>query len=83
MRQGASPQQAAENAIQRIVRHYPHYVGAVFAVDKAGKHAGACHGWSFQYAYQNRSVKEPQFVTVQPITALKEQPNKRYMVLQQ
>lgn len=69
MRQGASPKQAAEGAVQRIARHYPQYVGAVFAVDRAGNHAGASHGWIFQYAYQSPNVKEPQIVTVQPMKA--------------
>ena len=67
MRQGANPQQAAEDAIQRIVRHYPNYVGALFAVNKTGSHAGACHGWTFQYAFKNSSVMEPQIVSVQPL----------------
>ena len=67
MRQGASPKQAAEDAIHRIVKHYPLYVGAVLAVDKAGNHAGACHGWTFQYAFQDSTVKEPQIVSVQPV----------------
>ena len=67
MRQGASPKQAAEDAVQRIARHYPQYVGAVFAVDRAGNHAGASHGWIFQYTYQAPNVKEPQIVTVQPM----------------
>ena len=67
MRQGLSPQRAAEAAILRIVKHYPKYVGALFAVDKAGNHAGACHGWTFQYSFQDKQVKEIQTVTVQPI----------------
>lgn len=67
MRQGATPKQAAEDAIQRIVKHYPLYVGALFAVDKAGNHAGACHGWTFQYAFQNSNLNAPQIVTVQPV----------------
>lgn len=67
MRQGASPKQAAEDAIQRIAKHYPQYVGALFAVNKAGNHAGASHGWIFQYAFRNLDLKEPQVVTVQPM----------------
>lgn len=70
MRQGASPQQAAEGAIQRIVKHYPQYVGAFIAVDKLGNHAGACHGWTFQYSFQNSSLEEPEVITVQPAKLL-------------
>ncbi len=75
MRQGASPKQAAEAAIQRIVKHYPLYVGALFAVDKAGNHAGACHGWTFQYAFQDSTLKAPQIVTVQPVEVKTKQAN--------
>ncbi|DBA97520.1 hypothetical protein WJX77_010669 [Trebouxia sp. C0004] len=67
MRQGATPKQAAEDAIQRIVKHYPLYVGALFAVNKDGNHAGACHGWTFQYAFQDNTLTAPQVVTVQPV----------------
>ena len=73
MRQGAIPQQAAEDAIQRIVKHYPQYVGALIAVDKLGNHAGACHGWTFQYAFQNSSLEEPEVITVQPAKLLSKQ----------
>ena len=71
MRQGISPKLAAENAIQRIARHYPTYVGAVFAIDKAGNHAGASHGWIFQYAFQKHGMQEPKIVTVQPLSMLR------------
>ena len=71
MRQGMSPKLAAEDAIQRIAKHYPQYVGALFAVDKAGNHAGASHGWIFQYAFQTFGVKEPEIVTVQPLSMLR------------
>ncbi len=75
MRQGATPKQAAEDAIQRIVKHYPLYVGALFAVDKAGNHAGACHGWTFQYAFQDSTLNAPQTVTVQPVDVKTKQAN--------
>lgn len=67
MRQGASPQAAAEDAVRRIVRYYPKYVGALFAIDKAGNHAGACHGWTFQYSIMNSSLSKPYVVTVHPL----------------
>lgn len=75
MRQGATPKQAAEDAVQRIVKHYPLYVGALFAVDKAGNHAGACHGWTFQYAFQDNTLNAPQIVTVQPVNIKTKQVN--------
>lgn len=70
MRQGMSPKLAAEDAILRIAKHYPQYVGALFAVDKAGNHAGASHGWIFQYAFQTHDTKEPEIVTVQPVSIM-------------
>ncbi|KAL2920452.1 putative isoaspartyl peptidase/L-asparaginase 3, partial [Bienertia sinuspersici] len=50
MRHGMEPKLAAEDAISRITRKFPSFVGAVFAVSKNGVHAGACHGWTFQYS---------------------------------
>ncbi|KAG0462203.1 hypothetical protein HPP92_020679 [Vanilla planifolia] len=41
MRQGMEPKHAAAEAISRIARKYPGFVGAVFALDKNGLHAGA------------------------------------------
>ena len=70
MRQGKTPKAAAEDAIRRIVKYYPKYVGALFAVDTAGNHAGACHGWTFKYAIQNNTMSEPYVITVQPIDVL-------------
>ncbi|KAK2653447.1 hypothetical protein Ddye_013303 [Dipteronia dyeriana] len=50
MRQGMEPKHAAKDAISRIARRFPDFVGAVVAVNKNGVHAGACHGWTFQYS---------------------------------
>ena len=70
MRRGLSPKQAAEDAILRVVKHYPKYIGAVIAVDKKGNHAGACHGWTFQYTFQNSKVESPQVVTVESLNRI-------------
>lgn len=55
MRQGMSPKHAAEDAIQRIVRHYPSYVGALIAVDYRGSHGAAAYGWTFEYTVRSHS----------------------------
>lgn len=55
MRQGMSPRKAAEDAIQRIVRFYPAYVGAVIAIDSRGRHGAAAHGWTFEYTVRSAS----------------------------
>lgn len=38
MRNGMSPSDAATDAIQRIVKYYPKFTGAIVAVDKYGNH---------------------------------------------
>ncbi|PKA60167.1 putative isoaspartyl peptidase/L-asparaginase 3 [Apostasia shenzhenica] len=66
MRQGMEPDKAAADAIRRIARKYPNFVGAVFALSKNGVHAGACHGWTFQYSVRNPSMKDVEVFTVAP-----------------
>ncbi|KAG0460732.1 hypothetical protein HPP92_021029 [Vanilla planifolia] len=66
MRQGMEPKHAAAEAISRIARKYPGFVGAVFALDKNGLHAGAAHGWTFQYSVRTPNMKDVQIFTVMP-----------------
>ena len=44
MRQGHSPNSAAEIAVKRIVKHYPKFSGAVIALNKEGQYGAACNG---------------------------------------
>lgn len=44
MRRGASPTDACRDALHRIVRHHPQFVGAVVAVNVNGAYGAACHG---------------------------------------
>ncbi|CAI0449630.1 unnamed protein product, partial [Linum tenue] len=66
MRRGMEPKLAAEDAISRIARKFPDFVGAVFAVNTNGVHAGACHGWTFQYSVRNAHMKDVEVFTVLP-----------------
>ncbi|KAF8380546.1 hypothetical protein HHK36_028034 [Tetracentron sinense] len=66
MRLGMEPKLAAKDAILRIARKYPDFVGAVFAVDKNGVHAGACHGWTFQYSVRSLYMNDVEVFTVLP-----------------
>lgn len=66
MRQGMKPEEAAKDAVSRIARKFPDFVGAVVAVDKNGSHAGACHGWTFQYSVQSPDMDDVQVFTVLP-----------------
>ncbi len=38
MRNGMDPSEAANDAISRIVKIYPNFVGAIIAMDKYGNH---------------------------------------------
>lgn len=60
------PKSAAKDAIVRIAKKYPNFVGAVFAVNKAGVHAGACHGWTFQYSVRSSEMTDVEIFTVVP-----------------
>lgn len=66
MRQGKDPEHAAVNAMARIARKYPNFVGAVFAVNKKGAHGGACHGWTFQYSVRAIGMQDVEVFTVKP-----------------
>lgn len=69
LRRGMEPKVAAEDAISRIARKFPNFVGAVFAVSKDGVHAGACHGWTFQYSVRLPSMDDVEVFTVTPQSA--------------
>ncbi|XP_074291128.1 putative isoaspartyl peptidase/L-asparaginase 3 isoform X3 [Silene latifolia] len=68
MRQGMEPKLAAEDAISRISRKFPNFVGAIFAVNKDGVHAGACHGWTFQYSVRLPHMDDVKVFTITPQT---------------
>lgn len=54
MRRGLSPTEAAQEAVFRIGRKYPEFMGAVIALNKAGDFGAACHGIeSFPFAVTN------------------------------
>nr|XP_043632724.1 probable isoaspartyl peptidase/L-asparaginase 3 isoform X2 [Erigeron canadensis] len=66
MRLGIEPRLAAKDAISRIAKKYPNFVGAIFAVDKNGTHAGACYGWTFQYSVRGPNMDDVEVFTVYP-----------------
>lgn len=68
MRLRKKPQKAAEDAVRRILKYYPSYIGALIAVDASGKHAAAAAGWKFEYAVRDSSSNTTQVHTVQPIS---------------
>ncbi|MBA0689458.1 hypothetical protein Goari_007187, partial [Gossypium aridum] len=66
MRQGMEPELAAKDAISRIARKFPDFMGAVVAINKDGVHAGACHGWTFQYSVRSPDMDDVKVFTVLP-----------------
>ncbi|GKC13233.1 putative root cap [Tanacetum coccineum] len=64
MRLGMEPKLAAKDAISRIAKKYLNFVGALFAVNKNGTHAGACYGWMFQYSVRSPGMDDVEVVTV-------------------
>ncbi|EFJ20350.1 hypothetical protein SELMODRAFT_108968, partial [Selaginella moellendorffii] len=66
MRRGMTPQQAADDAIARIRRKYPDFVGALFAINRQLEHAGACHGWTFRYSVWSKGMDVVEVITVLP-----------------
>lgn len=66
MRRGMEPELAAKDAISRIARKFPDFVGAVVAINKNGEHAGACHGWTFKYSVRSPEMEDVKVFTVLP-----------------
>ncbi|KAI4332807.1 hypothetical protein L6164_017686 [Bauhinia variegata] len=66
MRLGMEPKLAAQDAIARIAKKFPGFLGAVVAINKKGEHAGACHGWTFKYSVRRPGMKDVQVFTVLP-----------------
>ena len=68
MRLGMEPKLAAKDAMARIARKFPDFLGAVVALNKKGEHAGACHGWTFKYSVRSPAMKDVEVFTVLPET---------------
>ena len=68
MRLGKKPRKAAEDAVLRILKYYPTYIGALIAVDTSGKHSAAAAGWKFKYAVRDASSNATQVHAVEPIS---------------
>ena len=67
MRLGSSTSKASKDAIRRILKFYPSYIGAVIAVDAKGEHAAAAAGWTFEYAARSRASNATQIFEIQPL----------------
>ena len=68
LRRGMAPSEAAEDAVRRIARRVPSYVGAVVAVGKDGRHGAAAHGWTFVYSFASGGTGgQVEKVQVEPL----------------
>ena len=66
MRLGMSAKDAAEDAVARIRRFYPSFLGALIAVGADGTHAGAVNCWQLTYSVRGDGMREPQTFQVDP-----------------
>ncbi|PON27709.1 N(4)-(beta-N-acetylglucosaminyl)-L-asparaginase precursor [Trichoderma gamsii] len=67
LRRGLTPQQAAEDAVRRILAKYPDAKTGIVVVDKRGEHAAAASGWEFSYSYRGGGMERTEEVKVRPL----------------
>ncbi|KAM0275705.1 hypothetical protein ACHAQH_007503 [Verticillium albo-atrum] len=66
MRNGMGPEEAARDAVRRMVRKYPAVASGIVVVDKDGNHGAAASGWggTFTYAYRGGNMNATVVVEV-------------------
>ncbi|XP_039256265.2 LOW QUALITY PROTEIN: N(4)-(beta-N-acetylglucosaminyl)-L-asparaginase-like [Styela clava] len=62
MRQGMKPSDAAKDAIDRILKRYPTFSGALIGVNMRGDYGAACTGFN-EFEYCVRTESKPQTTT--------------------
>lgn len=63
MRQGHSPQEAGKIALERIIKHYSEFMGAIVVADKFGNYDAACHGIDyFPFSIYNLDSNDVQVI---------------------
>ena len=73
LRRGMSPQEAADDAVERMVRRYPAVRSGIVVVDREGRHAGSASGWTFTYSWRGGQMEESSVVVVQPLNEVREE----------
>lgn len=68
MRRGMTPQEAADDAVMRMIRKYPEASSGLVVVNKEGQHGGAGSGWTFTYSFRSGDMSKSEVVTVPPLT---------------
>jgi N4-(beta-N-acetylglucosaminyl)-L-asparaginase len=67
LRRGMTPQQAADDAVRRIIARYPDAKTGIVVVDNQGEHAAAASGWEFTYSYRGGGMERTEVVKVKPL----------------
>jgi len=70
MASGMTPEEAAKDALYRIVEKQPTFSGAIIALNKKGEFGAAVYGYSsFSYNVMNQQFDKPTIFTVYPFKA--------------
>eukprot|EP01065_Artemidia_motanka_P033358 TRINITY_DN40353_c0_g1_i1.p1 TRINITY_DN40353_c0_g1~~TRINITY_DN40353_c0_g1_i1.p1 ORF type:complete len:367 (+),score=115.97 TRINITY_DN40353_c0_g1_i1:63-1103(+) len=69
MRQGKSPTKAAEEAILRIVKHYPAFTGSIVAMANDGTYGAATYGYTFPVSVASRALGGVRVEQYPPVKA--------------
>ncbi|UKZ83045.1 hypothetical protein TrVFT333_010846 [Trichoderma virens FT-333] len=67
LRRGMTPQEAADDAVRRIVARYPAARTGIVVVDNKGEHAAAASGWEFTYSYRGTGMEKAEVVVVKAL----------------
>ncbi|KAL6798131.1 nucleophile aminohydrolase [Trichoderma sp. SZMC 28012] len=72
LRRGLSAQEAADDAVRRIIARYPEARTGIVVLDNRGEHAAAASGWEFTYSYRGAGMDEAKVVVVKALNEISE-----------
>ncbi|KAL6811899.1 nucleophile aminohydrolase [Trichoderma camerunense] len=72
LRRGLSAQEAADDAVRRIIARYPEARTGIVVLDNRGEHAAAASGWEFTYSYRGAGMDEAKVVVVKALNEMSE-----------
>ncbi|KAL7914228.1 nucleophile aminohydrolase [Trichoderma velutinum] len=70
LRRGLTAQEAADDAVRRIIARYPEARTGIVVMDNKGEHAAAASGWDFTYSYRGAGMEEAKVVFIQPLNEI-------------
>ncbi|KAK4078328.1 uncharacterized protein Triagg1_3344 [Trichoderma aggressivum f. europaeum] len=70
LRRGVSAQEAADDAVRRIVARYPDARTGIVVLDNRGEHAAAASGWEFTYSYRGAGMENAEVVVVKALNEI-------------